>query len=64
MTASKSEKQLQFETEDGQLLQVNEYTKDVSGVRQVGEQGRVRFDPMRIAVIDPATDAVVSAIRS
>ena len=53
----------EFETEDGQLLLVNEYTKDVSGVRQVGETGRVRFDPLRISVIDPETDTVVSAIR-
>lgn len=48
-------------TRDGQTLLINEYTKDVAGVRPDGEACHIRFDPERIALIDPETEEVVSA---
>ena len=48
-------------TRDGQTLLINEYTKDVAGVRPDGETCHIRFDPERIALIDPETEEVVSA---
>ncbi|HRX59094.1 MAG TPA: ABC transporter ATP-binding protein [Eubacteriales bacterium] len=51
----------EVQTDDGQTLLLNEYTKDVSGVRPDGERCHVRFDADSIAVIDPETEEVVSA---
>lgn len=53
----------EVQTGDGQTLLINEYTKDVAGVRPDGETCRVRFDPTRIALIDPETEDVVSAFE-
>ena len=51
----------EVQTDDGQTLLLNEYTKDAAGVRPDGERCHVSFDAGGIAVIDPETEEVVSA---
>lgn len=51
----------EIQTDDGQLLQLNEYTKDVRFVRPDGERVHIRFDPNTICLIDSADDLSISA---
>ena len=42
----------EIETESGQVLQLNEYTKDTTRIRPDGEAVHIRFDPERVGVYD------------
>ena len=42
----------EIEIESGQVLQLNEYTKDTTGIRPDGETVHIRFDPTRVGAYD------------
>ena len=42
----------EIEIESGQVLQLNEYTKDTTKIRPDGEAVKIRFDPARVGVYD------------
>ncbi len=42
----------EIEIEGGQVLQLNEYTKDTSRIRPDGESVHIQFDPMRVGAYD------------
>ena len=46
--------------DDGQTLQINEYTKDATGVHGDGEQVFVSFDPSRVSLYAADTGEVLS----
>ena len=50
----------EIELNNGQTLQLNEYTKDVQMVRPDGEQVKVNFDINAVGVYDAATQEVIS----
>ena len=50
----------EIELNNGQTLQLNEYTKDVQTVRPDGEQVKVNFDINAVGVYDAATQEVIS----
>ena len=50
----------EIELDNGQTLQLNEYTKDVQMVRPDGEQVKVNFDINAVGVYDAATQEVIS----
>ena len=50
----------EIELNNGQPLQLNEYTKDVQTVRPDGEQVKVNFDINAVGVYDAATQEVIS----
>ena len=45
---------------DGQSLTVNEYTKDVSTVHEIGEDVHISFDPLRISLYASESGEVLS----
>ena len=50
----------EIELNNGQTLQLNEYTKDVQTVRPDGENVKVNFDINAVGVYDAATQEVIS----
>ena len=46
--------------DDGQLITVNEYTKDNSNVYADGEKVHLSFDPNRVSLYDAETEEVLS----
>ena len=50
----------EIELDNGQTLQLNEYTKDVQTVRPDGQKVKVNFDIHAVGVYDAATQEVIS----
>ena len=50
----------EIELDNGQTLQLNEYTKDVQTVRPDGQKVKVNFDIRAVGVYDAATQEVIS----
>lgn len=50
----------EIRTDDGQIMQLNEYTKAAGHLRPDGQRVHLHFDPAAICVIDPANEEVVS----
>ena len=44
----------------GQILELNEYTKDVDSARAVGEQVRVSFNPRQVSLYEKDSEEVLS----
>ncbi len=44
--------------DDGQMLIINEYTKDTATVHEVGERVHIRFDAVRISLYDEAGEVL------
>jgi len=50
----------EIELNNGQILQLNEYTKDVHTVRPDGEEVRVNFDTAAVSIYNADTLEVIS----
>ena len=50
----------EIELNNGQTIQLNEYTKDVREVRQDGQKVLVNFDVNAVSVYDSASREVIS----
>jgi len=48
----------EVELDDGQMLIINEYTKDTTAVHEVGERVHISFDATRISLYDDAEEVL------
>ena len=48
----------EVELDDGQMLIINEYTKDTTAVHELGERVHIRFDATRISLYDDAEEVL------
>ena len=51
---------MRFELDNGQTVQLNEYTKDVRELRPDGQRVKVNFDINAVGVYDAGTQEVIS----
>ncbi len=52
--------QYEVELSTGQVLELNEYTKDVDGAKNDGEEVHISFDPRRVSLYRKDTEEVLS----
>ncbi len=52
--------QYEVELENGQVIELNEYTKDVDAIRKDGEQVRISMDPNKVSLYEKESEEVLS----